>query len=62
MFKKLKYVSASLSLALVSGASQAAVDATVFDTVKADLGVVGAGLIALAALVLGFKWVKAMFF
>jgi hypothetical protein len=40
----------------------AAVDATIFDNVNADINTVGVGLIALAAAAMGFKWVKAAFF
>lgn len=60
--KKLALWGAAASAAIMSTAASAAVDGTVFDGVNADLQTVGAGLIALAAVAMGFKWVKAAFF
>jgi hypothetical protein len=60
--KKLAKWGAAASAVVMSTGAFAAVDATIFDGIEADLSTVGAGLIALAALAMGFKWVKAAFF
>lgn len=54
-----------IALSLLAGSAFAAIDpavtAAITDT-QTDLTTVGAALIGLAVLVMGLKWVKAMFF
>lgn len=67
--KSLKYVSLGLALALVSASSHGAVDLTAItgvggamETVTTDIETIGTAVIALAAVALGIRWVKATFF
>jgi len=60
--KKLAKWGAAAAAGVMSTGAFAAVDATIFDGINADMTTVGTGLIALAALAMGFKWVKAAFF